>query len=53
MNGSSTFASNVYTPQPMVNQTMIPVVQMNDSRLHRSGMPVHQVISNGQIPQTT
>ena len=52
INGSSTFASNIYT-QPMVNQTMIPVVQMNDSRLQRSGMPVHQVISNGHLPQTT
>ena len=29
---------------------MVPVIQMNDSRLQRSSIPVQQVMTNSQIP---
>lgn len=49
MMASKTFASNVYSPLQVETHTMLPVIQMNDSRLQRSSIPVQQVMTNSQI----
>lgn len=50
MMASKTYASNVYSPLQVETHTMVPVIQMNDSRLQRSSIPVQQVMTNSQIP---
>lgn len=50
MMASKTYASNVYSPLQVETHTMLPVIQMNDSRLQRSSIPVQQVMTNSQIP---
>jgi hypothetical protein len=48
MVASNTFASNVYNRPPFEGHPVQTVV--NDSRIHRSNLPVQQVITSSQIP---
>lgn len=50
MMASNSYSSNVYSPRQAETHTMVPVIQINDSRLQRSSIPVQQVMTNSQVP---